>query len=104
DVQVRALVQGIVEGWGKPNLLAGANAPAYNAALPGNPEHGFAAYGVYCARCHGANGQGGPADGKEVSGKADPGKSGWLGSIVDPSYLALISDQDLRSIIVAGLP
>ena len=27
-----------------------------------------------------------------------------LGSIVDPSYLALISDQNLRSIIIAGRP
>jgi cytochrome c oxidase cbb3-type subunit 3/ubiquinol-cytochrome c reductase cytochrome c subunit len=27
-----------------------------------------------------------------------------LGSIVDPSYLALISDQNLRSILIAGRP
>ena len=44
----------------------------------------------------GANGEGAPGDPKNNAPK--------LGSIVDPSYLALISDQDLRSITIAGLP
>lgn len=104
DAQVHALARGIVENWGSANVLAGATPPAYKSSLTGNQQNGFAAYGVYCARCHGATGQGGPADGKEIPGKTGPGKSGWLGPIVDPTYLALISDQDLRSIIVAGLP
>jgi cytochrome c553 len=61
---------------------------------------------IFCARCHGANGEGGPADGKTIQGRSGPGasKSGRLGSIVDPSYLALISDQSLRSILIAGRP
>ena len=104
DAQVDALVHGILAEWGKPNLLRSANPPAYKATLTGNAERGFAAYGVYCARCHGATGQGGPGDGKEAPGKTGSGKNGWLGSIVDPSYLALISDQDLRSVIIAGWP
>lgn len=104
DAQVHALTRGIIENWGSENTLAGATPPPYKGTLTGNAERGFVAYGMYCARCHGATGQGGPADGKEIPGKTGPGKTGWLGPVVDPTYLALISDQDLRSIIVAGLP
>jgi mono/diheme cytochrome c family protein len=104
ETQVTALAKGIVEQWGTPDVLAGQNPPPYEATLTGNAERGFAAYGVFCARCHGATGEGGPADGKMAPGKTGPRKSGWLGSIVNPSYLALISDQNLRSIIIAGRP
>jgi cytochrome c oxidase cbb3-type subunit 3/ubiquinol-cytochrome c reductase cytochrome c subunit len=104
DNQVSVLARGIKESWGTPNVLSGVNPPAYKAALAGDAQRGFTAYGVFCARCHGATGEGGPADGKTVPGKTGPGKSGWLGSIVDPSYLALISDQYLRSLVVAGFP
>jgi mono/diheme cytochrome c family protein len=104
DSEVSMLVHGIAETWGKPNSLYGANPPAYKGTLTGDSERGFTAYGEFCARCHGRVGEGGPADGKNIAGKTGPGKSGWLGSIVDPSYLALISDQNLRSLIVAGLP
>jgi cytochrome c oxidase cbb3-type subunit 3/ubiquinol-cytochrome c reductase cytochrome c subunit len=98
DGQVTALAQGISKQWGNSSLLAGQNPPPYLATLPGSPEHGLQTYGVYCARCHGAAGEGGPADGKPGS------KQGKIGSIVDPSYLALISDQNLRSITIAGRP
>jgi mono/diheme cytochrome c family protein len=104
DTQVTALAQGIVQQWGKPGLPTGENPPPYDATLTGNAEHGFAAYGDFCARCHGAMGEGGPADGKAVASKSGPRREGWLGSIVDPSYLALISDQNLRSITIAGRP
>ncbi len=106
DKQVAVLAQGIVEQWGKPALPAGLNTPPYQASLSGNAEHGLAAYGVFCARCHGATGEGGPADGKALPRKSGSAtsRSGWLGSIVDPSYLALISDQNLRSILIAGRP
>jgi len=98
DGQVTALAQGIMQKWANPNLLAGQNPPPYLATLPANAEHGLDAYGAFCARCHGAAGEGGPADGNPGSTK------GKLGSIVDPSYLALISDQNLRSITIAGRP
>jgi cytochrome c oxidase cbb3-type subunit 3/ubiquinol-cytochrome c reductase cytochrome c subunit len=106
DRQVTAIAHGIVERWGMPNLPAGQNPPPYQTTLAGNAEHGLAAYGIFCARCHGVTGEGGPADGKTIQGRSGPGasKSGWLGSIVDPSYLALISDQSLRSILIAGRP
>jgi cytochrome c oxidase cbb3-type subunit 3/ubiquinol-cytochrome c reductase cytochrome c subunit len=106
EQQVSALGHGIVQQWGKPNLLEGQNPPPYQSTLAGNAEHGLAAYGVFCARCHGATGEGGPADGKALLSKAGApsSRNGWLGSIVDPSYLALISDQNLRSITIAGRP
>ncbi len=98
DQQVTALAQGIRKQWGNASLLAGQNPPPYQATLPGNVERGIQAYGVFCARCHGATGEGGPADGDPKSTK------GRLGSIVDPSYLALVSDQNLRSVTIAGRP
>ena len=106
EEQVTVLAHGIVERWGKMSVLAGQNVPPYQATLAGNAERGLAAYGAFCARCHGATGEGGPADGKELLSKAGApsSRSGWLGSIVDPSYLALISDQNLRSITIAGRP
>lgn len=104
DQEVDALAQGMVKRWGRPNLLAGVELPPYQAALPGNAANGFKAYGVYCARCHGAAGEGGPADGKPLKPGAPHPASGWLGSIVNPTYLALISDQNLRSILIAGRP
>jgi mono/diheme cytochrome c family protein len=96
DQQVAALAQGIVQAWSKPDLLAGQAPPPYLATQPGDPAHGQQAFTTFCARCHGATGEGAPGDPKTNSGK--------LGSIVDPSYLALISDQNLRSITIAGLP
>jgi mono/diheme cytochrome c family protein len=94
--QVAALAQGIVRTWGNPGILAGQNPPPYLATLPGNPIRGQQAFTTFCARCHGATGEGSPGDPRTNSGK--------LGSIVDASYLALISDQNLRSITIAGLP
>jgi cytochrome c oxidase cbb3-type subunit 3/ubiquinol-cytochrome c reductase cytochrome c subunit len=96
--QVSVLAQGIQKQWGNPSVLAGQNPPPYMTTLPGSAEHGLLAYGVFCARCHGAVGEGGPADGKPNS------TQGKIGSIVDPSYLAIISDQNLRSITIAGRP
>ena len=96
DQQVAALAQGIVRTWGSPGILAGQNPPHYLATQPGDPIRGQQAYATFCARCHGAAGEGAPGDPKSKSGK--------LGSIVDSSYLALISDQNLRSMTIAGLP
>lgn len=98
EKQVSVLAQGVQKQWGNPSVLAGQTPPPYLATLPGNIEHGLQAYGVFCARCHGVTGEGGPADGRLNS------KLRTIGSIVDPSYLAIISDQNLRSITIAGRP
>ena len=55
---------------------------------PGDPQRGADVYRTYCSSCHGADGRGGS--------KAS--------SIVDGSYLALVSDQQLRTIVIAGRP
>lgn len=96
DQQVGVLSQGIMSSWGQPNLLASQNPPPYASTLSGDATRGQQAFAASCSRCHGANGEGAPGDPKNNTPK--------LGSIVDPSYLALISDQDLRSITIAGLP
>ena len=98
DSQITVLAQGIQKEWGNPSALAGRSPPPYLATFPGSAEHGLQAYGMFCARCHGATGEGGPADGEPQS------KMGQIGAIVDPSYLAIISDQNLSSITIAGRP
>jgi len=85
DEQIESLVQGLQSAWSRPDVLRGESVPPYAAAL-GNPERGSAVYAAACASCHGADGRGGP--------KAR--------SVVDPSYLALVSDQHLRTTVIAG--
>src|SRR5260370_709110 len=75
-----------------PAVQRPAGVPVCSSLL--NSDWGAGAVGVFCAGCRGAAGEGFAGDAK--SGKAK------LGSIVDGSYLALISDQGLRSIVVAG--
>jgi mono/diheme cytochrome c family protein len=87
DEQIDALVQGLLATWARPDALPGVSVPPYAAKL-GDPERGRAVYGAACASCHGADGGGGPK----------------AGSVVDPSYLALVSDQHLRTTVVAGRP
>jgi cytochrome c oxidase cbb3-type subunit III len=86
DQQIDALVRGI-RSWAKPEALAGTP-PAYAAQVPGDPRRGLVVYQTYCASCHGAEGRGGS--------KAS--------SIVDGAYLALVSDQHLRTVVIAGRP
>jgi len=85
DEQIDSLVQGLQTAWSRPDALRDASAPSYAAPL-GDPERGRAVFAAACANCHGADGGGGP--------KAR--------SIVDPSYLALVSDQHLRTTVIAG--
>jgi len=101
DRQIAILAQGIIDQWGDPNHYAGQVPPPYESKLTPDAGRGQQAYGVFCAKCHGENGEGGAAD-KESS--MTPTGSGKPGSIVDPSFLALISDQNLRSVTIAGRP
>jgi len=94
DQQINVLAHGMVQQWSRPDLIAGLSMPQYRAALRGDAARGQQAFGTFCARCHGVAGEGSAGD----------AKSGKVGSIVDGSYLALISDQGLRSITIAGRP
>jgi cytochrome c oxidase cbb3-type subunit III len=87
DAQVEAIVSGI-RAWAKPDAVRGLSLPPYAAREPGDPKRGAAVYAAYCASCHGANGRGGVR----------------ASSIVDGSFLALVSDQSLRTTVIAGRP
>ncbi len=92
--QVNVLVNGMLQQWGKHADFAGQAIPTYRPTQPGDPERGQQAFATFCASCHGTNGE----------GKSANSAGNSLGSIVDPAYLDLISDQALRSFIVAGRP
>ena len=88
DQQIDAIIHGIRERWGRPNVLNGVTAPPYAAKAPGNAQAGQAVYGTFCASCHGSDNKGGPK----------------AGSVTNGAYLSLISDQGLRTIVIAGRP
>ena len=87
DEQVNILVDGIFN-WAKGHAGPADNLPPYSAAL-GDRDRGESVFAQDCANCHGSNGEG-------VKGKA--------GSVVDTAYLSLVSDQYLRSVVIAGRP
>jgi mono/diheme cytochrome c family protein len=93
DQQIENLVQGMLRQWGQPGLLTDQNPPSYAATAKGDATLGKLAFGVFCSKCHSAG-----SKGAGVAGAAT------LGSITDPSYLALVSAQDLRTIAVVGMP
>lgn len=82
DAQVDILVHGMRSQWQKPNALNGQTPPPYTTKLKGDAAHGQQVYQTACARCH-----------------QKPSES-----IVNPEFLALINDQSLRTIIIAGRP
>ena len=86
DVQVGALVQGI-RSWTKTTPLEDAQ-PTYRLSEAADAVRGARAFAERCASCHGADGRGAKG----------------LGSIVDPDFLELVSEQWLRTGIVAGRP
>lgn len=92
DRQIKTLAEGIEETWGRPAVVAGQTIPRYASSAPGDADAGQRVFGISCARCHGVDGSGLATDKAHV------------GSLIDPAYLALISDQGLRSIIIAGEP
>jgi mono/diheme cytochrome c family protein len=104
--QIELLVTGMRSRWSKPDEFKGVELPRYSvnetattsgpsAAVTnnisaktsetGDATRGAASYKTYCESCHGRNGDGGSA-----------------GSIVDPNFLNLVSDQGLRTTVVVG--
>lgn len=88
NAQIDVLVRGMRQRWGKPNAFGGMTPPPYHAAGSGDAGQGQAVYTAACARCHGATAQ----------------QPGAAGSILDGSFLALVNDQTLRTLIIAGRP
>jgi mono/diheme cytochrome c family protein len=86
--QIDVIVRGVRESWSKPDVFRGADPPPYSSSDSGDSMRGSEVYAEYCSSCHGAGGRGGP--------KAS--------SIVDGSFLALVNDQELRTIVIAGRP
>ena len=87
--QVEILTHGMIQNWGKANALAGAVAPPYAATLAGDPAAGKVAFTNTCARCH--------------QQSVNPAQHS-VGSVTDADFLDLISDQNLRTTILAGKP
>jgi len=88
DEQINVVVRGIRSRWAKPDALGGVAAPPYAAQGAGDAKRGAIAFGAYCSSCHGTDGRG--------------SKRG--SSIVDAAYLALVSDQGLRTTVIVGRP
>jgi mono/diheme cytochrome c family protein len=87
DAQIDVITSGI-RSWSRPGVLDGANPPSRVARSAGDPRRGEAVFGTYCAACHGARGEGGP------KGSA----------VANDSFLALVSDQGLRTVVITGRP
>jgi mono/diheme cytochrome c family protein len=86
--QVDVIVKGIRARWAKPAMFLDVELPSYAAQAPGDAQRGANAYAVFCASCHGPAGRGGQ----------------HAGSIVDRAYLTMVSDQSLRTTVIAGRP
>ena len=86
DKQIELLITGIRSKWARPDEFKG-EIPSYsvNQSNSGELMKGAVAYQTYCASCHGEQGTGGSA-----------------GSIVDPNFLTMVSDQGLRTTVVVG--
>jgi cytochrome c oxidase cbb3-type subunit 3 len=93
DKQIDILVEGMRSRWGKAENFNNVAFPPYSlqdasakGSASGDSQRGAAAYQTYCAQCHGKDGSGGPKG----------------GSVINPAYLALVSDQALRTTVIVG--
>jgi cytochrome c oxidase cbb3-type subunit 3 len=88
DEQINAITSGMFSRWARKGILDGTNPPSYAAKTMGDIARGEITFGTYCASCHGSEGRGG------AKGSA----------VTDGSFLALVSDQELRSVVITGRP
>jgi cytochrome c oxidase cbb3-type subunit III len=85
DEQIGILVDGIYKSWSKSEQLVGAKLPPYSEDVSkGDPANGKKLFAKDCFACH--------------------AKGGLVGPVTEPSYLALASNQLLRTSIVIGRP
>ena len=87
DKQIDILTNGIRKSWAGAAYLA-EGAPSYASNEAGDSSRGAEIYAANCQSCHGTDEKGGQA----------------AGSIVDASYLSLVSNQYLRTITIVGRP
>jgi cytochrome c oxidase cbb3-type subunit 3 len=83
DAQIEILVHGIRQRGGP--ALASDSPPPYASQQPGDTARGQEVFRESCAGCHGADGRG-------------------ARRIADPSYLSLVTDQHVRTVIIVGMP
>ena len=88
EQQIDVITKGMLSRWGRKGILDGVNPPSYTAKTEGNADHGKLVFGTYCASCHGSEG-GGTSKGS---------------AITNDSFLALVSNQGLRTIVITGKP
>jgi mono/diheme cytochrome c family protein len=88
DEQINVVTSGIFSRWGRKGILDGTSPPSYAAKATGDAARGEIVFGTYCASCHGSEGHGGS------KGSA----------VTDGSFLALVSNQGLRTIVITGRP
>jgi cytochrome c oxidase cbb3-type subunit III len=87
DEQINAITSGMFSRWGRKGIFDGINPPSYAARTTGDASRGEIAFGTYCASCHGSGGQGSKAS-----------------AVSNDSFLALVSDQGLRTLVITGRP
>lgn len=82
DQQISSIIAGMRKAWSLPNALSGAAPPPYAQNRAGDAQNGQRTYQARCAVCH-----------------TKPNEQ-----ITSQVYLALVSDQSLRTFIIAGSP
>jgi cytochrome c oxidase cbb3-type subunit III len=88
DAQIDVIAKGIRSRWSQQGILDTATVPSYAPKAAGDTQRGEVAYKTYCESCHGPGGSG--------------GRKG--SAITNDSFLALVSDQGLRTIVITGRP
>ena len=84
--QLRDILDGMRRTWDTMPDTPGTTIPPLSSHTAGDAGRGHGLFATHCSQCHGADGAGGAV----------------AGSVVDTSYLAMTSDQALRTAIVCG--
>jgi cytochrome c oxidase cbb3-type subunit III len=87
EAQIDVITMGMRSRWNQQEVLD-AGAPTYAPKTSGDAHRGEVAFKTYCESCHGPSGVGGH------KGSA----------ITDDSFLALVSNQGLRTMVITGRP